>query len=53
MMRVAYAFSRAGSIWDKASPSDFVNKVWQKSDSQALHGGSLEVNDECFLGGSL
>ena len=31
----------------------FCNQGVQKSDSQALHGGSLEVNDECFLGGSL
>ena len=45
--------SRAGSAWEKESPKDFLNKVWRKSFSQAVHVGSLEVHDGDVLGDSL
>ena len=53
MMRFAHASHRADSAWDKASPKSSLCKVRQKSFPQAFHGGSLEVNDESYLGGSL
>ena len=52
MVRFAHASPQAGSVWDKTSPKSSLSKVKQKSFPQA-YGGSLEVNDECFLGGSL
>ena len=53
MMRFAHAFTRAGYVWGKASPKSSRSKLRQKSFPQAFHEGSLEVNDESSLGGSL
>ena len=53
MMRFAHASPQAGFVWDKTSPKSSLSKVKQKSFPQAFHGGSLEVNDESSLGGSL
>ena len=43
----------SGFCLGKASPKDFLSKVWQKSFSQATHVGSLEVYDEGCPVGSL
>jgi len=53
MMRFAHASHLADSAWDKDSPKSSLCKVRQESFPQAFHGGSLEVNDESYLGGSL